>query len=73
MKITDKQIREHLYHGEGSRKVVIHRDGSVQYHGSREDTDRGNDYWHFGGYRDELAREVEACLTADTDYYASEE
>ena len=60
MKITDKQIREHLYHGEGSRCVKIKRNGEVHYYGSRCDTDRSHDYWHFAGYRDELAQEIES-------------
>ena len=58
-KVTDKMIRDHLGHGEGSRKVRVQRNGEVHYYGSRNDTDRQHDYWHFGGYRDELARQVQ--------------
>ena len=59
-KITDKMIREYLSHGEGNRKVRIKRDGTVEYYGSRSDTDRQHDYWHFGGYRAEVALQLQA-------------
>ena len=58
-KVTDKMIREYLSHGEGNRKVRIKRDGTVEYYGSRSDTDRQHDYWHFGGYRDVVARQLQ--------------
>jgi len=72
MKVTDKQIRTHLYHGEGCRVVKVKRNGEVFYHGTRSDIDRTEDFWHFGGYRGDLAREVEACLTADSEYCGEE-
>ena len=56
--ITDRQIREHLGHGRGTRVVRIQRDGEVHYYGSCDPTDRSHDYWHYGGTRDQLAAEV---------------
>ena len=55
-----RQVREHLGHRRGDRTVTIHRDGTVTYIGSLN----GFDYNHhrvrlFGGYADELLREVE--------------
>ena len=57
-KVTDKMIREHLGHGDGSRKVRVKRNGEVHYYGSLDPADRKHDYWHFGGGREEIAREI---------------
>ena len=43
---TSTEIRAALSHGEGNRRVRIHRDGRVSYYGSTCDTDRQHDYWH---------------------------
>ncbi len=56
---TDREIREYLGHGRGNRKVRIKQSGEVLYYGSTEDTDRSQDYWHYGGQREELAQMVE--------------
>ena len=56
---TDKEIREHLGHGRGTCWVVIHKDGMVEYRGSTDPLDRKNDFWHYGGTREELDRMVE--------------
>lgn len=55
---THKQIRAHLSHGEGSRKVRIARDGTVSYYGSRSDTDRSHDYWHEAGTVESISVEI---------------
>ncbi len=63
-KITAKDIREYYSHGCGNRKVVVHRDeyrgGRIEYYGAPNDFDRGDDYWHWGGYVDEIKREIAA-------------
>jgi hypothetical protein len=46
---TPKQIRDHLNHGYGNRRVRVTRDGRVTYYGSPVDTDRSHDFWHEGG------------------------
>ena len=56
----EKQIREELGHGEGSRKVRISRDGTVTYYGSLSDTDRSHDYWHEAGTVGEWQRKLSA-------------
>ena len=57
-KVTDKEIRKHLGHGEGNRKVRVKRDGWVEYYGSTVDPDHTHDYWRYAGVRSDLAREV---------------
>ena len=49
-KATKAQIREHLGHGTGYRRVRIHNDGRVTYYGSTDPFDRSHDYWHDGGH-----------------------
>lgn len=66
MHVSDRDIREHLGHGQGNRRVRVQRDGKVHYYGSTVDTDRSHDYWHFAGFRDELAAEVERERAAHT-------
>jgi hypothetical protein len=61
---THAQIRAHLGHGEGSRKVRISRDGIVTYSGSRSDTDRSHDYWHEAGTVESVSREIEQTRAA---------
>ena len=53
-KEQQKIIRDYYGHGQGNRKVRIQRNGEVHYYGSCNDTDRENDYWHFGGMADEV-------------------
>jgi hypothetical protein len=62
--VTDAQIREYLGHGVGSRRVRVKKNGEVHYSGSTSDTDRSHDYWHFGGWRADLACEVADWLNA---------
>lgn len=57
--MTHKQIRQHLGHGQGNRRVRISRDGRVTYYGSTNDTDRSHDYWHEGRYVEEYQVERE--------------
>lgn len=59
MRILDRDIREYLGHGKGNRRVRVRSYGIVEYYGSTDDTDRDHDYWHFGGYRNELVRAIE--------------
>jgi hypothetical protein len=56
--ITDREIRVYLGHGQGNRRVRIKRDGTVEYYGSTNDIDRSHDYWHFGGMRSDIERQV---------------
>lgn len=63
--MIDRAIREHYRHNEGSRRVRISRkSGAVEYRGSTEPTDRSHDYWHFGGERVSLARELDERIAA---------
>ena len=55
---VNKAIKESLGHGEGNRRVVIHRDGQVEYYGSTHPFNRDHDYWHYAGDRNELARDL---------------
>ncbi len=57
--VTGRDIREYMGHGEGNRRVRIKRDGTIEYYGSTLDTDRDHDWWHYGGTRAELVRNVE--------------
>lgn len=50
---TRAEIRAHLGHDKGNRKVKIGRDGRVTYYGSTTDTDRAHDYWHEGRFVEE--------------------
>ena len=63
--ITNRDIRDYLGHGEGNRRVRIKHDGTVEYYGSTEHTDRSHDWWHYGGTREELAREIAQMHTLD--------
>lgn len=56
--MTATQIRKYLGHGEGSRKVRVKRDGTVEYWGSCDPFDRSHDYWHFGGWVEEYTHDM---------------
>ena len=57
--ITDKfNIREHLEHGKGNRKVVVHNDNTVSYYGSTDDFNRQHDYWHYAGTCEEILANI---------------
>ena len=57
--ITATEIREHLGHGLGDRRVTVHRDGAVTYTGTTEgiDSDRHRARLYAGDI-DDLAREI---------------
>jgi hypothetical protein len=50
----NKQIREYLGHGNGTRRVRIHRDGTVNCYGSTDSAGRAQDRWTIAGYADEI-------------------
>lgn len=54
----DNLIREHLGHGIGGRRVRVTKKGEVHYYGSTDPYDRSHDYWHWGGWREEILREL---------------
>lgn len=56
-RMTPKEIRNELRHGEGNRRVRVTRDGLVTYYGSPNLTDRAHDYWHDGGYAEAYIKE----------------
>lgn len=60
MKITDKEIRQFLGHGQGNRKVRIKKDGEIHYYGSINAFDRQHDYWHYGGSRDDIVTKIKS-------------
>lgn len=60
---THAEIRAHLGHGTGSRKVRIAKDGAVTYYGSTSDTDRSHDYWHEAGHIDQYGIEDDGAIT----------
>lgn len=56
-RMTDKQIREHLGHGQGNRRVRISRDGRVTYYGSTDPYDRQHDFWHEGRWVEDYQKQ----------------
>lgn len=57
--ITDKMIRRYYGHNvEGNVRVRITQEGEVHRYGSRVDTDRSNDYWHYWGTRAEAVLNI---------------
>lgn len=61
-KADRQKIKEFYSVGEGNRKVRTTRDGEVHYYGSRSDTDRQHDFWHFGGHVDEVLRQAKVAI-----------
>ncbi len=58
MTVKDSDIRKHLDHGVGNRRVVVQRNGKVYCYGSTDPVDRQHDWWSFGGWRSDLVLEV---------------
>jgi hypothetical protein len=59
MKITAKDIRDHLGHGLGDRQVTVHRDGTVTYIGTTEGIDYDRHRTRlYAGNTDDLDREI---------------
>ena len=59
MKITARDVRKYLGHGDGNRRVRVSRDGHVTYYGSTDPADRSHDYWHEGGWTREYISRIE--------------
>jgi len=57
-------IRAHLDHGVGDRRVRVHHNGHVTYCGTTGHYDRSHDYWHNGGWAEELLAAAGPANTA---------
>ena len=54
-------IRDHLYHGIGTRRVRVRRTGEVDYYGSVfPDDNRVPDCWLVGGGAEDILKEIAA-------------
>uniref|UniRef100_A0A6H1Z9V6 Uncharacterized protein n=1 Tax=viral metagenome TaxID=1070528 RepID=A0A6H1Z9V6_9ZZZZ len=57
-KVSNKQIREYLGHGQGTCKVRIKSNGTIYIYGSTDDFDRSKDFWAFAGWKEDVIREI---------------
>jgi hypothetical protein len=69
--ITNKQIRDCLGHGTGSRRVRITMTGEVHIYGSTDAADRSSDAWTYAGSRADIAHEIECVETVG--YYSRDD